>query len=153
MEFRMILFFDPKTTIGFTLPQKINVKLMIYNSTRQKLADLVDREFEPGTYHVTWNVNDLPWQACWLDGGAGGFNFYPGKNLGAYGEGGAVITNKTELDERIRILRDHGQNKKYYHSMIGWNYRMDDFQGAILNAKLKRLAVWNEARRNKVACW
>jgi len=81
-------------------------------------------------------------------GDAGCFSFYPGKNLGAYGEGGAVITNKTELDEKIRILRDHGQTKKYYHAMIGWNARMDGFQGAILNVKLKRLAVWNEARRN-----
>jgi len=81
-------------------------------------------------------------------GDAGCFSFYPGKNLGAYGEGGAVITNKIEIDEKIRMLRDHGQSKKYYHAMIGWNARMDGFQGAILNVKLKRLAVWNEARRN-----
>jgi len=81
-------------------------------------------------------------------GDAGCFSFYPGKNLGAYGEGGAVITNKIEINEKIRMLRDHGQSKKYYHAMIGWNARMDGFQGAILNVKLKRLAVWNEARRN-----
>lgn len=80
-------------------------------------------------------------------GAAGCFSFYPGKNLGAYGEGGAVVTNITELDEKIRMLRDHGQSKKYYHALIGWNARMDGFQGAILNVKLKRLAVWNDARR------
>jgi len=79
---------------------------------------------------------------------AGCFSFYPGKNLGAYGEGGAVITNKTELAGKIRMLRDHGQSKKYYHAMIGWNARMDGFQGAILTVKLKHLTVWNEARRN-----
>ena len=68
--------------------------------------------------------------------------------MGAYGEGGAVVTKKIELVEKIRMLRDHGQTKKYYHAMIGWNARMDGFQGAILNVKLKHLAVWNEARRN-----
>jgi len=81
-------------------------------------------------------------------GDAGCFSFYPGKNLGAYGEGGAVVTNKIEIDEITRMLRDHGQSKKYYHTMIGWNARMDGFQGAILSVKLKHLAVWNEARRN-----
>jgi len=81
-------------------------------------------------------------------GDAGCFSFYPGKNLGAYGEGGAVITNNAEIDEKIRMLRDHGQSKKYYHAIIGWNARMDGFQGAVLNVKLKHLAVWNEGRRN-----
>lgn len=81
-------------------------------------------------------------------GDAGCFSFYPGKNLGAYGEGGAVITNKIEIYEKIGMLRDHGQSKKYYHAMIGWNARMDGFQGAILNVKLKSLELWNQARRN-----
>jgi len=79
---------------------------------------------------------------------AGCFSFYPGKNLGAYGEGGAVITNNSEINEKIRMLRDHGQSKKYYHDTIGWNARMDGFQGAVLNVKLKNLTLWNEARRN-----
>lgn len=80
-------------------------------------------------------------------GDVGCFSFYPGKNLGAYGEGGAVVTNNVELNNKIRMLRDHGQEKKYYHAMIGCNARMDGFQGAILNVKLKHLAAWNEARR------
>ena len=80
-------------------------------------------------------------------GDAGCFSFYPGKNLGAYGEAGAVVTNNADLDEKIRMLRDHGQAKKYYHAMIGWNARMDGFQGAILSVKLKYLTAWNEARR------
>jgi dTDP-4-amino-4,6-dideoxygalactose transaminase len=80
-------------------------------------------------------------------GDAGCFSFYPGKNLGAYGEGGAVVTNNNELASKIRMLRDHGQDKKYYHGMIGWNGRMDGFQGAILSVKLKRLREWNDARR------
>jgi dTDP-4-amino-4,6-dideoxygalactose transaminase len=80
-------------------------------------------------------------------GHAGCFSFYPGKNLGAYGEAGAIVTNDNELAEKIRALRDHGQIKKYYHSMVGWNARMDGFQGAVLSVKLKYLSMWNEARR------
>ncbi len=80
-------------------------------------------------------------------GDAGCFSFYPGKNLGAYGEAGAVVTNNEELDKTIRMLRDHGQAKKYYHSLVGWNMRMDGLQGAILSVKLKHLPDWNEGRR------
>jgi Predicted pyridoxal phosphate-dependent enzyme apparently involved in regulation of cell wall biogenesis len=80
-------------------------------------------------------------------GHAGCFSFYPGKNLGAYGEAGAVVTNDSGLAEKIKIFRDHGQAKKYFHSMIGWNARMDGLQGAVLSVKLKHLSEWNEARR------
>lgn len=77
----------------------------------------------------------------------GCFSFYPGKNLGAYGEGGAVVTDDAEAAEKIRMLRDHGQPKKYYHKYIGYNYRMDGFQGAVLNVKLKYLDQWINGRR------
>lgn len=80
-------------------------------------------------------------------GDAGCFSFYPGKNLGAYGEAGAVVTDKPDLAERVRVLRNHGQSEKYYHAFLGWNARMDGFQGAILSVKLKYLEKWNEARR------
>jgi dTDP-4-amino-4,6-dideoxygalactose transaminase len=80
-------------------------------------------------------------------GDAGCFSFYPGKNLGAYGEAGAIVTNKAELSQQMSMFRDHGQSKKYYHKLIGWNARMDGFQGAVLNVKLKHLPAWNEARR------
>jgi len=82
-------------------------------------------------------------------GDAGCFSFYPGKNLGAYGEAGAVTTNNAQLAEQIAILRDHGQTKKYYHKWIGWNGRMDGIQGAVLGIKLKHLPAWNRARREK----
>lgn len=77
----------------------------------------------------------------------GCFSFYPGKNLGAYGEAGAVVTNNAELTEKMRAFRNHGQTKKSRHTMIGWNARMDGFQGAVLSVKLKHLSAWNEARR------
>jgi dTDP-4-amino-4,6-dideoxygalactose transaminase len=80
-------------------------------------------------------------------GDAGCFSFYPGKNLGAYGEAGAVVTHNSEMAGKMRMLRDHGQSKKYHHDVIGWNDRMDGIQGSILSAKLKHLSAWNEARR------
>jgi dTDP-4-amino-4,6-dideoxygalactose transaminase len=86
-------------------------------------------------------------------GDAGCFSFYPGKNLGACGEAGAVVTNNPDLDKKIRILRDHGQPQKYHHAAIGWNARMDGFQGAILTVKLKYLDQWTEARRRNAALY
>ncbi len=80
-------------------------------------------------------------------GNAGCFSFYPGKNLGAYGEAGGVVTNNSALAENMQIIQDHGQRKKYYHDVKGWNARMDGFQGAVLSVKLKYLDERNEARR------
>ena len=80
-------------------------------------------------------------------GHAAAFSFYPGKNLGAYGEGGAVLTNDRELTETMRMLRDHGSARKYHHDFVGYNYRMDGFQGAVLGVKLKHLAEWTGDRR------
>ena len=80
-------------------------------------------------------------------GDAACFSFYPGKNLGAYGEAGVVMTNNAQLDRKMRMFRDHGQTNKYYHSIIGWNARMDGLQGAVLSVKLQHLPAWNQARR------
>lgn len=75
------------------------------------------------------------------------FSFYPGKNLGAYGEGGALVTNNADFAARARALRDHGSTQRYYHDEIGFNYRMEGIQGAVLGVKLKFLDAWTEARR------
>ncbi len=80
-------------------------------------------------------------------GDAGCFSFYPGKNLGAYGEAGAVVTNNADTAGKIKMIRDHGQSKKYHHAMIGWNARMDGLQGAVLSVKLQHLPAWSRARR------
>jgi len=76
----------------------------------------------------------------------GCFSFYPGKNLGAWGEGGALITNSDAVARRVRALRDHAQGQRYHHEEIGFNYRMDGFQGAVLGVKMKYLQRWAEAR-------
>ncbi|HXE51980.1 MAG TPA: DegT/DnrJ/EryC1/StrS family aminotransferase [Tepidisphaeraceae bacterium] len=80
-------------------------------------------------------------------GFCGCFSFYPGKNLGACGEAGAVVTNDSEMAARMRSLRDHAQAQRYHHDEIGYNYRMDGFQGAVLDIKLKHIEEWTEARR------
>ena len=80
-------------------------------------------------------------------GDASCFSFYPGKNLGAFGEAGAVVSDNFELQEKIRILRDHGQVRKYHHIMVGWNCRMDGIQAAVLSVKLKHLESGNSQRR------
>jgi dTDP-4-amino-4,6-dideoxygalactose transaminase len=77
----------------------------------------------------------------------GCFSFYPGKNLGAFGEGGAITTQDPVLAKNVRMLRDWGAEKKYHHDLKGFNYRMDAIQGAILRVKLRRLEAWTEARR------
>jgi dTDP-4-amino-4,6-dideoxygalactose transaminase len=83
-------------------------------------------------------------------GAAAAVSFYPGKNLGAYGDAGGVVTNSDELARNVRLLADHGSERKYEHETIGFNSRMDALQGVVLRAKLRRLAAWNE-RRNQAA--
>ena len=75
------------------------------------------------------------------------FSFYPGKNLGAYGEGGAVVTSDERYVEHLKQLRDQGQSEKYYHPVVGYNYRMEAIQGAVLGVKLKHLDDWNRRRQ------
>ena len=84
-------------------------------------------------------------------GKAASFSFYPSKNLGACGEGGAVVTNNEELGKRFRMLRDHGSAKKYCHEIYGHNYRMEGIQGAVLAVKLRYLDNWTEGRRRAAA--
>jgi dTDP-4-amino-4,6-dideoxygalactose transaminase len=80
-------------------------------------------------------------------GQSAAFSFYPAKNLGAYGEGGALTTNDAQVAHVVRSLRDHGSTRRYFHDTVGYNYRMDGFQGAVLRVKLKHLDKWTAKRR------
>jgi len=88
------------------------------------------------------------WKKAGSVGVASAFSFYPGKNLGACGEAGAVVTDSEDIARYIRMFRDHGQSQKYHHDMEGTNGRLDAIQAGILNVKLKHLAVWNQQRRS-----
>jgi dTDP-4-amino-4,6-dideoxygalactose transaminase len=87
------------------------------------------------------------WRKAGSMGNAAAFSFYPGKNLGACGEGGAVTTDDEEIAQKVRMLRDHGQAQKYFHDIEGYNGRLDAIQAGILQIKLKHLPEWNESRR------
>ncbi|MBN1803946.1 MAG: DegT/DnrJ/EryC1/StrS family aminotransferase [Sedimentisphaerales bacterium] len=86
-------------------------------------------------------------------GDCGCFSFYPTKNLGGFGDGGLVTTNTEELAQKIKTLRDHGQNPRYFYKVIGGNFRLDGIQGAVLNVKLRYLEGWNEKRRQNAALY
>jgi dTDP-4-amino-4,6-dideoxygalactose transaminase len=94
-----------------------------------------------------YSAQDKRWHTAGSMGIAAGFSFYPGKNLGACGEAGAVTTNDENVAKKIRMLRDHGQSRKYYHDVEGYNGRLDTLQAGILHVKLKHLEEWNEKRR------
>jgi dTDP-4-amino-4,6-dideoxygalactose transaminase len=87
------------------------------------------------------------WRKAGTMGHAAAFSFYPGKNLGACGEAGAATTNSESIAKKMRMLRDHGQAKKYYHDIEGYNGRLDSLQAGILSVKLRHLAEWNRKRR------
>jgi dTDP-4-amino-4,6-dideoxygalactose transaminase len=86
-------------------------------------------------------------------GHAAAFSFYPGKNLGACGEAGAVTTSDDQVVRGCRMLRDHGQSRKYFHDVEGYNGRLDAIQAGLLRVKLRHLAKWNEERRERARCY
>src|SRR5215469_9662434 len=101
---------------------------------RHELVVIEDAAQAHGAQYKGRSVGSIGDMAC--------FSFYPGKNLGAYGEGGAVTTNNPEYAHTVRMLRDWGQDRKYHHLLRGYNYRMEGFQGAILRVKLRHLERW-----------
>jgi dTDP-4-amino-4,6-dideoxygalactose transaminase len=106
---------------------------------RHGVAVIEDACQAHGAEHCGKRVGSLGDLAC--------FSFYPGKNLGAYGEGGIVVTNHEPLARTIRMMRDWGQERKYHHVLKGYNYRLEAIQGAILGVKLRHLEYWTKARR------
>jgi len=108
---------------------------------RHKLVVIEDAAQAHGAEYKGRRAGSIGDMAC--------FSFYPGKNLGAYGEGGLVTTSNTEYEHKLRMLRDWGAERKYHHEIKGFNYRMEGLQGAILGVKLRHLEAWTEARRRR----
>jgi dTDP-4-amino-4,6-dideoxygalactose transaminase len=123
--------------------QPADLRLLMQLSERHGIPLIEDAAQAHGARYAGKRVGNMGLCGC--------FSFYPGKNLGAYGEGGAVITDDHQIAERMRRLRDHAQSRRYHHEEIGFNYRMDAFQGAILGVKLRYLEEWTKARRNLAA--
>ena len=142
------------------LPVKAIVPVHLYGQTADMdpILELAER------YHLVviedacqahgaeyFSRKDNCWKKAGSMGRAAAFSFYPGKNLGACGEAGAVTTNDAELAQKVRMLRDHGQNRKYYHEVEGYNGRLDAIQAGILTVKLKHLPEWTQSRREAAA--
>ena len=119
--------------------------LITETARKHKLIVIEDAAQAHGAEYKGCRAGSLSDIAC--------FSFYPGKNLGAYGEGGAVVTDNSEYATAIKRLRDHGQSQKYYHDEVGYNYRMEGIQGAVLRVKLLHLENWTAARRQHAAAY
>jgi dTDP-4-amino-4,6-dideoxygalactose transaminase len=118
---------------------------ILHLATRYKLTVVEDACQAHGAVYFSKKQNR--WLKAGSVGRAAAFSFYPGKNLGACGEGGAITTNDEQLAHKAAMLRDHGQSKKYYHDVEGYNGRLDSLQAGILRIKLRHLSRWNEQRR------
>jgi dTDP-4-amino-4,6-dideoxygalactose transaminase len=120
-------------------------------SNRYKLIVVEDACQAHGAEYFSKKENR--WRKAGSIGHVGAFSFYPGKNLGACGEAGAVTTHDEELARKIRMIRDHGQAKKYYHDVEGYNGRLDALQAGFLTVKLRHLADWTRARQDAAQCY
>jgi dTDP-4-amino-4,6-dideoxygalactose transaminase len=119
--------------------QPVDMAPLLQLARRHGLVVIEDACQAHGAEYLGQRVGSFGDMAC--------FSFYPGKNLGAYGEGGMVVTSDPALARTLRMLRDWGAEKKYHHELKGYNYRMDGIQGAVLRVKLRHLERWTEARR------
>jgi dTDP-4-amino-4,6-dideoxygalactose transaminase len=129
--------------------QPVDMDPILELAERYHLAVIEDACQAHGAQYFSRKLKQ--WRRAGSMGLAAAFSFYPGKNLGACGEGGAVTTNDPEVARKVRMLRDHGQPRKYYHDIEGYNGRLDAIQAGILRIKLRSLAEWNEKRREAAA--
>ncbi|GAB7389275.1 DegT/DnrJ/EryC1/StrS family aminotransferase [Bacillaceae bacterium] len=123
--------------------QMADMDPIIEIAKKYDLAIIEDAAQAIGAKYKSRKVGELGTAAC--------YSFFPTKNLGAYGDGGMIVTNSEEIAEKIRVLRVHGSKPKYYHHVLGFNSRLDEMQAAILNVKFPYLDEWNQLRKEKAA--
>lgn len=129
--------------------QMVDMDAILEIASRYNLIVIEDACQAHGAEYFSKKENR--WRKAGSMGAAAAFSFYPGKNLGACGEAGAVTTNDAEIAKKVRMLRDHGQSQKYYHEIEGYNGRLDAIQAGFLKIKLKHLPEWTEKRRAAAA--
>ena len=129
--------------------QMVDMDAILEIASRYNLTVIEDACQAHGAEYFSKKENR--WRRAGSMGAAAAFSFYPGKNLGACGEAGAVTTNDAEIAKKVRMLRDHGQSQKYYHEVEGYNGRLDAIQAGFLKIKLKHLPEWTEKRRAAAA--
>ncbi len=129
--------------------QMVDMDAILEIASRYNLTVIEDACQAHGAEYFSKKENR--WRKAGSMGAAAAFSFYPGKNLGACGEAGAVTTNDAEIAKKVRMLRDHGQSQKYYHEVEGYNGRLDAIQAGFLKIKLKHLPEWTEKRRAAAA--
>lgn len=124
--------------------QPADMRPIMEIATRHQLFVVEDAAQAHGVDYEGQRVGSIGHVAC--------FSFYPGKNLGAYGDGGAITTNDVELVQRLKELRDHGRTSKYEHAVVGYNSRLDSIQASVLHVKLRYIDGWNR-QRQQIAAW
>lgn len=124
--------------------QPVDINNLIKIAKKHRLLVLEDACQAHGSLYKKRSVGGF--------GQAAAFSFYPGKNLGAYGDGGAITTNSKRLYQKMRKIREYGSSRKYYHDELGFNSRLDTIQAAVLRVKLRKLRAWNKNRR-QIARW
>lgn len=120
-------------------------------AARYRVPVIEDAAQAIGSLYPTGGAGKRVWQRAGAMGTAGCFSFFPSKNLGGIGDGGMVVTNDAALAERMRVLRVHGSKPKYYHRLVGGNFRLDPVQAVVLDIKLPHLPAWHQARRENAA--
>ena len=133
--------------------QCAEMRTILELAARYNIPVIEDAAQAIGASYPMAAAGGVEWRRAGAMGTTGCFSFFPSKNLGGIGDGGMVTTNDLALAERLRQLRVHGMAPKYYHSMVGGNFRMDPVQAAVLNVKLPRLPEWHRARRRNASCY
>jgi dTDP-4-amino-4,6-dideoxygalactose transaminase len=131
--------------------QMVDMDLILESAERYRLVVIEDACQAHGAEYFSRKHNR--WFKAGSMGRAAGFSFYPGKNLGACGEAGAVTTNDPDVAAKVKMIRDHGQANKYFHDIEGYNGRLDAIQAGLLHVKLGHLAAWNASRRQAAALY
>ncbi len=133
--------------------QCADMRAILQLASTYQLSVIEDAAQAIGAEYPMQDANGLRWVRAGAMGLAGCFSFFPSKNLGGVGDGGMVISREKTFAEKVKLMRNHGAYPKYYHSMVGGNFRLDPIQAAVLRLKLEHIEKWHQARRDNASCY